>query len=208
MTAISLLIPHKRDPENDKALAIALAMYAANTTVDVELIVDTTTPADPYVLLNDMARRAKSEWLFFGNSDLFPAKGWDAELLALAEPQTIVNATLVEPGAIGVHIQNITRSFGMRPDTFDRAGFEAWAATSPELPAGDGYYFYALMHRQTFLDFGGWDTSLGAFPEPLDIAYFEKWAAAGRRFVRSKALFAHLQNFSNPAEQSKAVRHS
>lgn len=211
MTAISVLIPHKRDPENDKALEIALSMYAANTAGPIELIVDDTTPADPYVLLNAMAERAAGEYLFFGNSDLFPGPGWDAALLAKAAacgPDTMVNATLVEPGAIGVHIQNITRNFGMRPDTFDRAAFEAFAASNPELPAGDGFYFYALIERRAFLDFGSFDLTRGLFPEPLDIYFSERWAAAGRRFARANALFYHLQNFSNPLEQEKAVRYA
>lgn len=209
MTQISVLIPHKRDPENDKALAIAVSMYAANTTVDMELIVDDTTPADPYVLLNDMARRAKSEWLFFGNSDLFPATGWDTALLALAEPATIVNATLVECGAIGVHEGNIHRNFGMTPDKFDRAAFEAYAASNPEPPANDGFTFYALLHRQAFLDAGGFDLSRGSFPDqPLDLYFWAAWRSAGRPIVRARAYFAHLQNFSNPLEQQKPVRHA
>jgi hypothetical protein len=208
MPALSILLPHKHEPENDKALAIALSCIVANTRVDYELIVDTTTPGDPYVILNDMARRAKGEWLFFGNSDLFVAPKWDVELLNLADPDTMTSITLVEPGAIGVHIENIHHSFGMTPETFRRAEFEAWAATDPELPAGNGFYFYALRHRQTFLDRGGFDTSIGAFPIPLDINYHEAWLRDGKQVVRSKALAYHLQNFSNPLEQEKAVTHS
>ena len=209
MTQISVLIPHKRDPENDKALDIALSMYVRNTSVDIELCVDTTTPADPYVVLNSMAERARSEWLFFGNSDLFPSKGWDAALLALAEPHTIVNATLVEPGAIGVHEGNIHRNFGMTPERFDRAGFEAFAAANPELPANDGFTFYALLNRQAFLDFGGFDLSRGHFPTtPLDLIFWGQWREEGRTIVRANALFFHLQNWSNVLEQQKEVRHA
>jgi hypothetical protein len=206
MTTISVLIPHKRDPENDKALDIALAMYAANTVGHIELMVDDTTPADPYVLLNDMARRTEGEYLFFGNSDLFPGPGWDTALLECAAPDTMTTATLVEPGAIGVHIMNIHRNFGMTPDQFDRAAFEGFAASTPELPAGDGFFYYLLMRRADFLDFGAFDLTRGLFPEPLDIYFWERWLTAGKRIVRSAALFYHLQNFSNPAEQQKAVR--
>lgn len=206
MPNLSILIPHKHDPVNDKALAIALSCIAANTRHDYELMIDTTTPGDPYVILNDMARRASSDWLFFGNSDLFPAPGWDVPLLAAAQRGTIVNATLVECGAIGVHNQNIHRNFGMTPDTFDRAGFEAWAATNPELPLGDGFVFYALLNRLDFLEEGGFDTANGAFPDPLDSMFWARWQASGKRIIRANALLYHLQNYSNPLEQEKAVR--
>ena len=207
MTAISVLIPHKQDPENDRALAIALAMYRDNTGGEIELIVDDTTPADPYALLNDMAERAKADWIFFGNSDLFPAWGWDRALLDLAQEDTIVNATLVEPGAIGVHEGNIHRSFGMTPDSFRRAEFEAWAAGRDEVPANDGFTFYALLHRRAFLDFGGFDVRKGVFPQvALDLDLWARWREAGKPIRRAKAFFYHLQNFSNPTEQQKAVR--
>lgn len=208
MPNLSILIPHKHEPENDKALAIALACIVANTRCDYELLLDTTTPGDPYVILNDMARRATGDWLVFGNSDLFFAPGWDVEALKLADPDTMVSITLVEPGAIGVHIQNIHRNFGYTPETFDRGGFESFAQSSPELPAGEGFYFYALRHRETFLSRGGFDTRIGPFPTPVDIAYHEAWLADGKRVVRSAALAYHLQNYSNHAEQEKAVRHS
>jgi hypothetical protein len=207
MPVLSIIIPHKHEPRNDKALQIALSCIVANTRNDYELILDTTTPGDPYVLFNDMAKRATGEWVLFGNSDLFLAPNWDVELLKQADRDTMVSVTLVEPGAIGVHIENIHRNFGMTPETFQREAFEAFATSDPELPAGDGFYFYALRHRQTFLDRGGFDTSLGKFPIPVDIAYHERWLKDGKRIVRGRGMAYHLQNYSNPVEQEKAVRH-
>lgn len=203
---LSIIIPHKHEARNDAALSIALSCIVANTRSDYELMVDSTTPGDPYVLFNDMALRATGEWVLFGNSDLFLAPNWDVELLKLADRDTMVSVTLVEPGAIGVHIENIHRDFGMTPETFRRAEFESFASSDPELPAGDGFYFYALRHRQTFINRGGFDTTLGKFPTPVDIAYHEAWIRDGKRIVRSKALGFHLQNYSNPVEQEKAVR--
>lgn len=208
MPDLSILIPHKHEPENDKALQIALACIVANTRCDFELLIDTTTPCDPYVALNAMARAARSPWLFFSNSDIFPAPSWDEHLLIKARRGALVTATLVEPGAIGVHEQNIHRKFGMTPDTFQRPAFEAFAESKPELPAGDGFYYYLMVHRSDFLDFGGFDTSLGPFPTPLDIFFWEKWLKAGKLIKRSAALVYHLQNYSNSEEQIKAVRHA
>lgn len=206
MPALSIIIPHKHQPANDKALSIALSCIVDNTRSDYELLIDTTTPGDPYVLMNDMAKRASGEWVVFGNSDLFVAPDWDTDLLQRADRDTMVSLTLVEPGAIGVHEENIHRDFGMTPQTFQREAFEAYAATSPELPAGNGFYFYALRHRLTFLERGGFDTSLGLFPTPVDIAYHEAWLRDGKQIVRGAGLAYHLQNYSNPVEQAKAVR--
>lgn len=208
MPKLSILIPHKHDTENDKALAIALACIAQNTVADFELMVDTTTPADPYVVLNGMAQRAQGEYLFFSNSDIFVSLGWDTDLLAKAQPNVMVTATLVEPGAIGLFPGNMQRNFGMTPDTFRRNEWETWA-DDPDgaLPDGEGFYYYALIHRETFLARGAFDTRRGTFPTPLDIYFWNDWKADGLTIVRSAALVYHLQNYSNPEEQAKAVRH-
>lgn len=209
MTKLSVLIPHKHEPENDKALAIALSCLASNTINDFELLVDTKTPADPYVVLNDLASRAGGEYLFFSNSDIFVSPGWDVQLLAKATPTTMVTATLVEPGAIGIYPGNMQRQFGMTPDTFKRAEFEAWtAAPDGALPDGMGFYYYALIHRETFLLRGAFDTRKGTFPTPLDIYFWNDWLADGLSIVRSAALVYHLQNYSNVDEQTKGIRHA
>lgn len=209
MVALSILIPHKHTPENDKALAIALACLAANTRADFELMIDAETPADPYVVLNSMAARARGEYLFFSNSDIFVGPGWDEDLLRRAAQDTIVNATLVEPGAIGVFVDNMTRDFGMTPDTFRRAEFEEWAARLDlsDYPSGEGFVYYALINRTQFLGRGGFDTSRGSFPEPLDSYFWKDWKKSGLRIERAYSLVYHLQNYSNEAEQAKAVRH-
>lgn len=204
---LSILIPHKRNPVNDRALSIALSCIVDNTDVDYELIVDTETPADPYALLNSMATRARGEYLFFGNSDLFLAPNWAASMLEAAQPDWIITGILVECGAIGVHENNHPHNFGMLPESFDRTGFEKWCKQSPEYPQGEGWYFPSLHHRATFLEFGGFDTDLGQFPDPLDAIYWDRWRGSGRHVHRVSSFAYHLQNLSNETEQLKAVRH-
>lgn len=209
MTDLSILIPHKHEPENDKALSIALSCLAMNTRSAYEILVDSTTPADPYIVLNEMARRARGDYLFFSNSDIFVAPDWDSPLLSKAAPDTMVTATLVEPGAIGVFPGNFQRNFGMTPDTFRRTDFEAWSMSPDgDFPDGQGFYYYALIHREMFLLQGGFDTSYGVFPAPLDIYFWNTWLAAGFQIVRGHGLVYHLQNYSNKSEQTKAVRHA
>lgn len=208
MPSFSILIPHKRNPENNKALAIALQCIAENTIGDYEIIVDSTTPADPYVVLNTIAQAAQSQYICFLNSDTFVSPGWDVGMMALAARDTIVNLTLVEPGAIGVFDGNFTRNYGMTPDSFDRTAFETFAA-APDgaYPGGNGFVFYGLLPRERFLMRGGFDTSKGGFPADLDRQFWEAWQRDGLPIVRSQSLIYHLQNFSNSDEQTKAVRH-
>lgn len=206
MASLSILIPHKHEKENDKALKIALECIIDNTDHDYEIIVDSTTPGEPYTLINRMAMQAASEWLVFSNSDVFFGPHWDSPLLEAAQPDTIVTGVLVEPGAIGVAAQNIKANFGMQPDFFHRQAFEQFVLQSNWRVEGDGWYFPCLINRARFIGMGCFDTSRGGFPLPLDIQFWEKWKAEGNRVQRVGSYAYHLQNYSNPDEQLKAVR--
>jgi len=208
MARLAVLIAHKHQAANDAALAVALDCLVRHTRTDYELLVDSTTPACPYRVLNTLVRQTAAEWIVFSNSDVFMAPGWDEPLLEQAAPQRIVTGVIVEPGAIGVNILNHQHNFGMTPERFDRAAFERWVAETPETPAGAGWYFPSLHHRETFLDFGAFDTTLGHFPAPLDAIYWDRWLAAGREVVRAQSYSYHLQQYSSEAEQEKAVRHA
>lgn len=203
---ISILLPHLRGPANDRALRIALDCLIENTAADFELLMDTSV-GDVYTICNRLAAQASGEWIVFTASDVFMAPGWDAPMLEAAQVNRIVTGVIVECGAIGVHVLNHHHNFGMTPETFDRAAFEAWCIESPEMPAGHGWYFPSLHHRQSFLDFGGFDVSRGPFPEPLDSYYWAVWKKSGREIYRAKSFCYHLQNYSNEVEQVKAVRY-
>ena len=208
MSEISIIIPHRHTPPNDKALYIAVASIIANTKCDYELLIDTTTPGDPYEVCNALATGARSEWLFFSNSDVFVAPHWDEVLLRHRSPDVMVKPTVIEPGAIGVHHENIHANFGMTPETFRQKDFEAFCATNPAVPGPDGFYFYGLLHRETFIRRGMFDTARGKFPTPLDIFFDDDWKASGRNILHVQSYVYHLQNWSNPVEQDKAVRYA
>lgn len=207
MPEIAILIPHKHTPENDKALAIALDCIVRNTGVDYELLIDATTPACPYEVVNRMALSTRAEYIVPTNSDIFFAPGWVEPLLAAASPRKIVTGVLVESGAIGVNERNEHRDFGMTPERFDREAFEEWVAEQSGTPTGIGWFFPSLHHRATFNARGGFDLSRGRFPEPLDKHYWQQWRESGGAVERVASYAYHLQNYSNEAEQVKAVRH-
>lgn len=207
MSRIAILIAHKHTPANDAALAIALDCIVRNTRHDYQLLIDAATPDCPYRVWNRLARSTSADYLLFTNSDVFLAPGWDEPMLEAAARDVIVTGIVVEPGAIGVHVLNHQRNFGMTPEAFDRAAFEAWCADAPETPSGHGWYMPSLHPRETFLALGGFDESRGVFPEPLDEYYWDTWKYAGHQVNRVQSFSYHLQNWSNEAEQSKAVRH-
>jgi hypothetical protein len=214
---ISVLLAHKRERENDKALKIALATLVDNTDVDYEILIRSVAEyQDCYAVYNEMAQYAKGGWLVFHNSDTFVAPRWASEMLKVAAPDAIVGCVLVECGAIGTGRQNVNVDFGRTPDTFNRAGFEQWAAIQyPRTYQNQGYgdtaadkagiwYWPCLQNRQAFLDSGMYGTAQG-WPYPNDIEYFNKWASEDKRLVKAPAYIYHLQAYSVKEEQEKRI---
>lgn len=211
---VSILLPHLRTPENDRALRIALDCIASNTSVDYELIVEAVQERrDIYAVLNRMAERALSDWIIPHNSDVFVAPGWLEPLYAARGEDVIVSPVMVECGAIGVAPVNVLRDFGKTPERFRRDEFEAWAAGGGEMPTlpegARAWYFPSLLPRRTFLALGGFDSHLGTFPvDPVDMWFWDKWEESGRVFRHARSFVYHLQHWSNEDEQKKAVRHA
>ena len=204
---VSILLPHLRTPENNKALAVALDCLATNTGIDYELIIEGVEERrDIYPVVNRMVKDARCEWIVKTNSDVFFAPGWLEPMWEAREQNTIVAGVLVEPGAIGVSVQNIHLDFGMRPETFRRADFERFARETRLFPDGRGWIWPSLHNRQTFLDICGYDSTHIQWPEPVDLDYWQRWEAAGKQFKRVRSYAYHLQNFSNDDEQKKPVR--
>lgn len=199
---ISILLPHLRNASNDAAVRIAIDTLAAHTDMDYELIIEAVAERrDIYAVINRMARRALGEYIIPTNSDVFFSPGWIHALWENRDPLTIVSPVMVECGAIPVNDRNLEMNFGRTPETFQRSGFEAWAQ------AGGGWrddwkedqeawYHPSLINRRTFLDVGGYDTSRGGFPDPIDMAFHERWQALGYKFLRVRSFVYHMQNWS------------
>lgn len=212
---VSVLLAHKRERENDKAVQIALSTLVDNTDVDYEILMRSVAEyQDCYAVYNEMAEYAKGEWLVFHNSDTFVAPRWASEMLKAATPDAIVGCVLVECGAIGTARQNVNMDFGRTPDTFQREAFERWAAAQyPQTFQNPGYgdtaadragiwYWPCMQQRQAFLDSGKYGMAQG-WPYPNDIEYFNKWVAGGKRLVKAPGYIYHLQKYSDSDEQTK-----
>lgn len=108
MTAFTVLLPHKRNPGNDRSLSVCLDCLFANTVNDFRLNIDAAYDQPLYPRINAMVEAATTEVCVYWSSDIFAAPGWDDAMLQAWSPNTIVTGVLVEPGMIGVHHETLT----------------------------------------------------------------------------------------------------
>lgn len=208
--AFTILLPHKRNKGNDAALRIALDCLMENTVSDFILISDMAYDEPLYPRVNAMFEQATTDICVYWASDTFAAPAWDVLMLQAWTADTLVTPVLVEPGAIGMHPDNVHKDFGRKPDTFRRADFERWAA-SDDAPVPDNFGWYApyMISRAAFLEAGG--LRLDQQPDhqgftPADVLFFEQWQASGRRIQRARSFAYHLQRYSEQDEQTHEKR--
>ena len=204
MTGITILIPHKSTPLNDKCLEINKTMLKENTAnKEYELII-MYAPKDPYALWNEYVPMAKYDHIVFSNSDVLMAKNWDVNFQKHVDDNSIVTGYLAECGVIGVASQNIPKNFGKSPLSFNRIAFENWAASynASEVKEERGWYMPCIMTRQFFLRMGSFPTEK-PFPNPNDIIFWERCLKNGAKLKRVKSFAYHLQNLSNQEHDYK-----
>jgi hypothetical protein len=192
----SILIPHVNNDVGRRALRVFLDTLVRHTCHDYELIIQCAGD-NAYPPWNVMARAATTAWLVFTCTDQFVSPNWDVPMWDARAEDMLVVSGLVESGYRMVAEQNIERNFGMSPERFDEAGFNAFAATLPDLPPVEAWSMPMLIHRQTFLDFGGFDIH----PSLSDLYFFQNWLKAGKRWTRVKSYSYHLQNWSITGHQ-------
>jgi len=197
MPDLSIIIPHKPRPSNNKALRLALDSIIAFTAYSYEIILDMTVPGDPYTIWNETAKQARGKTLIFSNSDVIFAPGWD--ILALfAVHNAIVTGYIVEPGNIGVAPVNLAHNFGKHPDDFKQDEFLRFAENhkAPEIDYKRGWYMPCAMDKEWFLSTGGFPTDK-PFPEPNDIIFWNRCRDdLNTSFVRVRSYSYHFQNQS------------
>lgn len=204
----TILIPHKRNPGNDAALKICLDCLIANTTHDFNLMIDAAYDAPLYSRINRMVEDAKTECCVISSSDIFMSPNWDVPMVAAWNFHTFVTGIVVEPGAIGVHPQNLHRDFGQTPSTFRRWEFEQWVASgAAPVMSGDGWVVPLMFPRSAWRSMGGLDLTMQEFPMSApDQRLIDDWKATGGAIKRVRSFAYHLQRWSDEGEQKHDKR--
>lgn len=207
MSAYTVILPHKRNPGNNRALKVALDCLETNARYDHHLIIDAAEDKPLYERVNKMVEQATTKIVIYTASDMFPNKNWDDEMLKVYVDNAIVVPIIVEPGVIGIHSANIEHDFGRTPERFKRKEFENWCETAP-IP--NGYWFAPfLINRNRFLDLGGLQTNLQGDHQgfsPADVVLFEKHLANDGYIAKAHCYIYHLQRWSQIEEQNKENR--
>ena len=193
MPDFSILVPHFHSNVDIRALRKALDTIVRHTRGDYELIVQAHHGDNAYPKYNEMAKMASTDWIIFSVSDHFVSPAWDVPLWEARDENTMTMGCLVESGFREVAEQCISRNFGMSPETYDEHGFNAFAASCPPIPPMEAWTWPWIIHRQQFLDIGGFDTN----PNVSDVWFFQKWQKSGRAWKRVPSYSYHLMNWTS-----------
>lgn len=211
MAAFTIILPHKRNPGNDRALAVCVSCLMANTHNDFKLIIDAANDQPLYPRINAMVEQSTTDCVVYLASDVFVTPNWDVPMLALWEPDTIVNNIIVEPRAIAMYAENLEKDFGRTPEQFlsQREAFEQWTLDA-HFPAGEGWFSGYMFSRSKFIEMGMFQTGYmtdGQGFSNADQKFFDDWKASGRRVVRARSYSYHLQRWSDIDEQNHEKRY-
>jgi hypothetical protein len=191
MPSVSVVLPHYNTPSATRALNVCLRTLAENTPMDYELIL-TAHKRREFFAYNSAAARAAGEWIVFSCTDMFFAPGWCDWLSGDLDPDTALLLSVVESGAQHpVAEQAIAGHFGHTPETFDRSGFEAFAASTPLAKEVFGWGFPLAVNRQRFLDVGGFPLE-HVHDNAADLEFMTYWMRAGLKQRRVPYYVYHL----------------
>jgi hypothetical protein len=199
MPSLTVVLPHYNTPSATRALNVCLRTLTENTPMDYELIL-TAHKRREFFAYNSAAARAAGEWIVFSCTDMFFAPGWCDWLSGNLDPDTAYLLSVVEPEAEGpVAEQAIAGNFGRTPETFDRGGFEAFAASTPLAKPVYGWGFPLVVNRQRFLDVGGFPLERvnGNF---ADLEFLNYWERAGFQQQRIPYYVYHLRKWTLTGE--------
>lgn len=191
MPSLSIILPHYNTPSATRALNVCLRTLTENTPMDYELIL-TAHKRREFFAYNSAAARAAGEWVVFSCTDMFFAPNWWRWIDGSLDPNTALLLSVVEPAADGpVAEQAIEAEFGRTPETFNRAGFEAFAASTPLAKPVWGWGFPLIVNRQRFLDVGGFPLER-VNANFADIEFLQAWEREGFQQRRIPHYVYHL----------------
>lgn len=194
----TVCVPHYAVPHGRRTLRVCLDTLMDNADAHYELLVyGNSEGGDLYQIYNDLAQRASSEWLFLLMFDVYLPRHWDRAYLEARQPDLLLGCGVVEPGYEPVNPKCLRMDFGQAPETYRRASFEAWAMSAPA-PTDWLWIFPWFVHRENFLDLGGFDRYSrddGSW-NMTDLRFTEKWQAAGGRVARANTWVYHMSRWS------------
>lgn len=123
--------------------------------------------------------KAKGEYVLLTNSDMAYSEGFLYSMIMEADPDKYLVAKLIESGRLKPAASAVKKNLGKRIEKFKRREFNKIVNSSRQRKLEDGgLYMPALVHRETFLKFGGYPEgnlrkkSLGDYVEglPFEVA--------------------------------------
>lgn len=195
---ISIVMPTFKSPTNTRALTVALDCIARNTTLTYELLVMAHQDSHFYDVANLLIERARSEYVILTVDDQFVAPGWDTAFWERRDPSVLLTSSLVECGYLPVAEQCLRRNFGMSPESYERESFEHFASARPVMPRVDSWVLPWMVHRNTFLQLGGFDVNA---PTLADCKFWQYWRMSGRAWRQVPSYSYHLQQWQKTGDK-------
>lgn len=122
-----------------------------------------------YRAYNLAVELSDTEYVYLVNSDMAYTKGTLARVFEKRAPNLMLASRLVELGVMESGQYGIERSFGSSPKTFRGKDFSKYAESIAEAELRDGgLYMPLLVHRDTFLNLGGFPEG-NLTPESLEL---------------------------------------
>ncbi len=196
MPDFSILLSHLHTTNDIRALRVTLDTIVHYTRHDYELLLWGHHEPNVYAMINRMARAATTDWLLLHTTDQFVSPDWDVPLWEARGEDTLVVGGMVESGYQPVAEQCLEMNFGMSPETYREADFNAFVAGKPGLPAVESWSWPWLIHRERFLEMGGFAEISSA-----DMLFYQRWRAGGFACKRAQSYCYHLMSWSKTGAQ-------
>ena len=151
-----------------------------------------------YRAWNECVLLARTPLVCLMNNDMWPYHGWLDELVECkrAVPNVVPVSLLVENGRIPSAIPEHVKDFGTTPETFNAAGFMAYAESicKPGSVEPGRLFQPVIFNREEFLDLGGYHEGNLADGTSGDADLFNRYKAAGYGWATCLgSVVAHLQ---------------